>query len=64
LQLDSKEPSIAFEDYAYSENRYRVLKKLQPEAAARLMDQANRDTKRRFDLYRKLSEMPADCGGK
>jgi pyruvate-ferredoxin/flavodoxin oxidoreductase len=64
LQLDSKEPSISFEDYAYSENRYRVLKKLHPEAAARLMDQANRDTKRRFDLYRKLSEMPADCGGK
>lgn len=62
LQLDSKDPSITFEDYAYSENRYRVLKKIQPEAAAKLMEQANRDTVRRFDLYRKLSEMPADCG--
>ncbi|APG24903.1 pyruvate:ferredoxin (flavodoxin) oxidoreductase [Syntrophotalea acetylenica] len=64
LQLDSKEPTISFEEYAYSENRYRVLKKLQPEAAAKLMTQANQDTARRFDLYRKLSEMPADCGGK
>lgn len=64
MQLDSKEPSISFEDYAYSENRYRVLKKIQPEAAAKLMEQANRDTIRRFDLYRKLSELPADCGSK
>ncbi len=64
LQLDSKEPTISFEEYAYSENRYRVLKKIQPEAAAALMKQANRDTARRFDLYRKLSEMPADCGKK
>lgn len=64
LQLDSKEPTISFEEYAYSENRYRVLKKLQPEAAAKLMEQANRDTARRFDLYRKLSELPADCGSK
>lgn len=64
LQLDSKEPTISFEEYAYTENRYRVLKKIQPEAAAKLMEQANRDTARRFDLYRKLSEMPANCGKK
>ena len=64
LQLDSKEPTISFEEYAYSENRYRVLKKIQPEAAVTLMKQANRDTVRRFNLYRKLSEMPADCGKK
>ena len=64
LQLDSKEPSISFEEYAYGENRYRVLKKLQPEVAKRLMAQQTKETASRFDLYQKLAEMQADCGDK
>jgi len=63
LQMDSKEPTIAFEEYAYGENRYRVLKKVKPEEAGMLMAQATQVVRRRYDLYRKLSEMPADCGG-
>ncbi|MEJ2199970.1 MAG: thiamine pyrophosphate-dependent enzyme, partial [Desulfuromonadaceae bacterium] len=55
LQLDSKEPSISFEDYAYGENRFRVLKKAQPEVAARLMAQATKETATRYDLYKKLA---------
>jgi pyruvate-ferredoxin/flavodoxin oxidoreductase len=62
LQLDSKEPTITFEDYAQRQNRYRVLKKANPEAAAMLMEEANKITATRFDLYRKLAEMQADCG--
>ncbi len=62
LQLDSKEPTISFEEYAYGENRYRVLKKAQPEVAARLMAQVTNETASRFDLYKKLAEMQADCG--
>ena len=64
LQLDSKEPTISFEQYAYGENRYRVLKKINPEVAERLMTAANQGTASRFDLYKKLAEMQADCGKK
>jgi pyruvate-ferredoxin/flavodoxin oxidoreductase len=57
LQLDSKEPTISLEEYAYGENRYRVLKKSNPEAAAALMARSTELTARRFELYKKMSEM-------
>jgi pyruvate-ferredoxin/flavodoxin oxidoreductase len=41
-----------------------VLKKLQPEMADKLMQSANVETARRFDLYRKLADMAPDCGSK
>jgi pyruvate-ferredoxin/flavodoxin oxidoreductase len=62
LQIDSKEPTLSFDEYAYGENRYRVLKKVKPEEAGPLMEEAKRLTRRRFDLYRKLAELPVDCG--
>ncbi len=64
LQLDSKEPSLSFEDYAQRQNRYRVLRKADPEMAAKLMQEANKITATRYDLYKKLAEMQADCGTK
>ena len=57
FQLDSKEPTISLEEYAYGENRYRVLKKTNPEAAAALMARSTELTTRRFDLYKKMAEM-------
>jgi pyruvate-ferredoxin/flavodoxin oxidoreductase len=57
FQLDSKEPTITLEEYAYGENRYRVLKKTNPEAAAALMARSTELTTRRFDLYKKMAEM-------
>jgi pyruvate-ferredoxin/flavodoxin oxidoreductase len=57
LQLDSKKPTISFDDYALSENRYRVLKKNNPKDAAALMQQAADWTARRFDLYEKMAAM-------
>ena len=57
LQLDSKAPSISFEEYALNQNRFRVLKKINPEAAETLMVQANKQTAERFDLYKKMAEM-------
>jgi len=62
LQLDSKDPNITFEEFAKGENRWRVLQKAQPEVAAKLMAQANQETASRYDLYKKLAEMQADCG--
>ena len=57
LQLDSKEPAITFEDYALKQNRYKVLKKVNPEAAETLMVEANKVTADRFDMYKKLAAM-------
>ena len=62
LQLDSKDPSIPYEEYAYGENRFRVLKKLQPEIAGKLMEQVTKETAARYDLYKKLAAMDPDCG--
>jgi pyruvate-ferredoxin/flavodoxin oxidoreductase len=55
---------MSFEEYAYSENRYRVLTKSQPEVAERLMAEQTKDVASRFALYKKLAEMQADCGNK
>jgi len=55
LKLDSKAPTISFEEFAYGENRYRVLKKSNPDAAASLMAQAEEDVKRRWKLYEQLA---------
>ena len=64
LQLDSKAPSISFKDFANQENRFRVLKKNNPENAEALMDASAKDAANRYDLYKKLAEMSADCGTK
>jgi pyruvate-ferredoxin/flavodoxin oxidoreductase len=57
LQLDSKAPTITFEEYASGENRYRVLKKINPKAAEQLISQANQWTARRFALYQQMAAM-------
>jgi len=62
LQMDSKEPTISFEEFAGNQNRFRVLKKANPEHADELMAASAKDTATRYDLYKKLAEMQADCG--
>ncbi|HEY5523096.1 MAG TPA: thiamine pyrophosphate-dependent enzyme [Desulfuromonadaceae bacterium] len=57
LQLDSKAPTTTFEDFANGENRYKVLKKINPEASARLMKKASDWTASRFEYYQKLSAL-------
>ena len=57
LTLDSKEPQIPFSDYAYNENRYRVLKKIDPKRADELMKFAQQNVTQRFKLYKQLSEL-------
>ena len=55
LQLDSKPPTITFEEYAYGENRYRSLKQSKPDVAAELMKLANRDAAERYRLMEQLA---------
>lgn len=56
LQLDSKAPSISFEEYASTQNRFKVLRKLDPQAAENLIKRANAWTEKRSAMYRKLAE--------
>ncbi|MDD2854966.1 MAG: pyruvate:ferredoxin (flavodoxin) oxidoreductase [Desulfuromonadaceae bacterium] len=60
LQLDSKAATISFEEYTNSENRYRMLKKANPEQAATLMKKAGEWTKAHFAYYQKLAELSYD----
>ncbi|HSG66772.1 MAG TPA: pyruvate:ferredoxin (flavodoxin) oxidoreductase [Gammaproteobacteria bacterium] len=56
MQLDSKEPSITFKEYASSENRYRVLAKTNPGYVDELMDAAQADVTKRWQAVRRLAE--------
>jgi pyruvate-ferredoxin/flavodoxin oxidoreductase len=60
LQLDSKAPTANFVDYAYSENRYRMLKDAKPDVAAKLMDMAQKDVAERFNVIQQLANL--QCG--
>ncbi len=55
LKLDSKAPKIRFEDYAYTEARYKMLTKSNPEEAKRLMALAEEDTKRRYRIFEEMA---------
>ena len=57
LQLDSKGPKMKFSEFAMGENRFRVLKKTNPENAERLMAEADRLVAAKFDLYSKLAAL-------
>ncbi|RJP61703.1 MAG: pyruvate:ferredoxin (flavodoxin) oxidoreductase [Candidatus Auribacter fodinae] len=60
LQLDSREPSISFKDYAGGENRYRSLYQANPEQAEELLSLAEHDVKNRFRLYQQLASIKAE----
>lgn len=64
LQMDSKEPTMSFEEFANNQNRFRVLKKANPEQAEELLAASAKETATRYDLYKKLAELQADCGTK
>ncbi|WP_029913092.1 pyruvate:ferredoxin (flavodoxin) oxidoreductase [Pelobacter seleniigenes] len=57
LQFDSKDPSMSFQDYASKQNRYRVLKKINPERSDSMMAKANKLTVDNFNMYKYLAEM-------
>lgn len=61
LQLDSKVPTMEFEEYAYGENRYRSLRQSNPEEAARLMKLANQDAASRYALMEQLANLSCEC---
>jgi len=57
LTLDSKEPSIPLENYAYNETRYRMLLQTDEARAEALMRLAKQDVTARWNLYTQLAAM-------
>jgi pyruvate-ferredoxin/flavodoxin oxidoreductase len=56
FQLDSKDPSVPLKEYAYNENRYRILQQANPAAAAQLMDAAQEHVNERWSTYKELAQ--------
>jgi pyruvate-ferredoxin/flavodoxin oxidoreductase len=57
LKIDSKPPSIPYEEYAFGENRWRSLRAIDPERAKMLAVLAQQDATMRFRLYEQMAEM-------
>ena len=61
LQLDSKPPSIPFEEYAYGEIRFKTLTLSMPEHAKKLLDLGQAEVSGRWKIYEQLAQL--QCGG-
>ena len=59
FQLDSKAPSIPLKEYAYNENRYRMLVQSDPVAAESLMKEAQAVLLARWHEYENLAKQEA-----
>lgn len=53
--LDSKEPSIPYTEYAFTENRFQSLKRSNPEFAGEMMEQAQKFVNRRWSYLKHLA---------
>ncbi|MCK5360954.1 MAG: pyruvate:ferredoxin (flavodoxin) oxidoreductase, partial [Gammaproteobacteria bacterium] len=60
LQLDSKEPSIPYMDFASTEMRFSMLQRSHPETSRELFKQAEDEAMARYQHYKKLSEITYD----
>ncbi len=57
FQLDSKPPKVKFEEFAYNEIRYKMLTKMDPEKAKRLLREAQEDVQKKWRYYEQLAAM-------
>jgi pyruvate-ferredoxin/flavodoxin oxidoreductase len=64
LVLESKEPSVPFQDYAYNETRYKMLVQADEERAELLLKEAQQDVKSRVALYQQMAAMHYGDGDK
>jgi pyruvate-ferredoxin/flavodoxin oxidoreductase len=58
LQLDSHSAKLPVKEYMYAENRFKMLTKSHPEAAKRLLQEAQQDANARWQLYQYLAARP------
>ncbi len=54
--LDSKEPTVSFQDFLKSEVRYTSLEKSFPQVAGALFKKAESDAKERYENYKRLAD--------
>ncbi len=57
LQLDSKVPNRHISEFMYNENRFKMLKKTNPERAEHLLNRAEEDAKNKFAYYSKIANL-------
>jgi len=57
LQLDSREPKIAYEQFAYIQTRFKMLTRSKPVAAKELLALAQEDAVSRWHLYVQLAKL-------
>ncbi|MHB8134509.1 MAG: pyruvate:ferredoxin (flavodoxin) oxidoreductase [Anaerolineaceae bacterium] len=57
LVIDSKDPSIPVQDYAYNETRYRMLVQSDEQRAEKLMIDAKNDVRKRWELYKQMADI-------
>jgi pyruvate-ferredoxin/flavodoxin oxidoreductase len=62
LIIDSREPSVPVEDYAYNETRYRMLLQSDEPRAELLMRAARNDVTKRWELYKSLAAIEYNSG--
>jgi pyruvate-ferredoxin/flavodoxin oxidoreductase len=55
LNIDSREPTVKVEDYAYNETRYRMLLQSDEARAEALMKDAREDATKRWNLYQQMA---------
>jgi pyruvate-ferredoxin/flavodoxin oxidoreductase len=58
LTIDSKEPTVDLEQFAYNETRFRMLQQSDPSRAADLMQLAKADVRQRWNEYQELAKQP------
>jgi pyruvate-ferredoxin/flavodoxin oxidoreductase len=58
FQLDSQAPSIPLKKYAYEEARYTMLTRSDPQAARKLLREAQDDVERQWRVYANRAAMP------
>ena len=57
LHIDSKPPSIPYEEFANTETRFAVLQRTHPDAALRFLKEAQQHAKEKFHLYEQLAHI-------
>jgi pyruvate-ferredoxin/flavodoxin oxidoreductase len=62
LHIDSKDPSLPLEAYAYNETRYRMLTQSNRERAEMLLELAQHDVRQHWNLYHQLATLAEHDG--
>ncbi len=57
LTINSRDPSIPVQEYAYNETRYRMLMQADEARAEQLMQEAREDVTKRWNLYKQMAAM-------